>query len=105
MSTRLDLSKLSVMDALDLAKLIEMEAYRRYKMFAAQLGRGGGHLIFWKTDAVKELHKLKLPDTARDMDLHADGLRLATAHYNRSLVISSMTPKPVPAKAKPKPKK
>jgi rubrerythrin len=43
MSTRLDLSKLSLMDALDLAKLIEFEAHQRYKMFASQLGRGGGH--------------------------------------------------------------
>ncbi len=34
MSTRLDLSKLSLMDALDLAKLIEMEAHHRYRMFA-----------------------------------------------------------------------
>ena len=42
MSTRLDLSKLSLMDALDLAKLIEMEACHRYQMFAAQLGRTGG---------------------------------------------------------------
>ena len=43
MSTRLDLSKLSLMDALDLAKLIEMEAYERYKMFASQLGHTGGY--------------------------------------------------------------
>jgi rubrerythrin len=43
MSTRLDLSKLSVMDALDLAKLIEMEACHRYQMFATQLGRSGGY--------------------------------------------------------------
>jgi rubrerythrin len=43
MSTRLDLSKLSLMDALDLAKLIEMEANHRYHMFAAQLGRSGGY--------------------------------------------------------------
>ena len=42
MSTRLDLSKLSLMDALDLAKLIEMEACHRYQMFATQLGRTGG---------------------------------------------------------------
>ena len=42
MSTRLDLSKLSLMDALDLAKLIEMEAHQRYLMFADQLGRRGG---------------------------------------------------------------
>jgi rubrerythrin len=43
MSTRLDLSKLSLMDALDLAKLIEMEACHRYQMFATQLGRSGGY--------------------------------------------------------------
>jgi len=43
MSTSLDLSKLSLMDALDLAKLIEMEAQQRYQMFAAQLGRTGGY--------------------------------------------------------------
>ena len=43
MSTRLDLSKLSLKDALDLAKLIEMEACHRYQMFAAQLGRTGGY--------------------------------------------------------------
>ena len=43
MSTRLDLSKLSLMDALDLAKLIEMEACHRYQMFAQQLGHSGGY--------------------------------------------------------------
>jgi len=43
MSTRLDLSKLSLMDALDLAKLIEMEACHRYQMFASQLGSSGGY--------------------------------------------------------------
>jgi len=39
MSTRLDLANLDLMDALDLAVLIEAEAYDRYRMFAAQLGR------------------------------------------------------------------
>jgi rubrerythrin len=43
MATRLDLSKLNLMDALDLAKLIEMEACHRYQMFATQLGSGGGY--------------------------------------------------------------
>lgn len=41
MTTRLDLASLSLMDALDLATLIEMEAYQRYKMFAARLGNRG----------------------------------------------------------------
>jgi len=43
MSTRLDLSAISLMDALDLATLIELEAYNRYKDFSAQLGRTGGY--------------------------------------------------------------
>lgn len=38
MPTRLDISKLSLMDALDLAALIEAEAYERYQMFVQQLG-------------------------------------------------------------------
>jgi rubrerythrin len=42
MSTSLDLSKLSLMDALDLATLIEEEARQRYEMFATQLGRTSG---------------------------------------------------------------
>ncbi len=43
MSIRLDLSKLSLMDALDLASLIEVEARNRYLEFAESLGtRGDG---------------------------------------------------------------
>ena len=42
MYTRVDLTKLSLMDALDLASLIEVEAHQRYVMFARQLGRRGG---------------------------------------------------------------
>ncbi len=38
MSTRLDFSKLSLMDALDLATVIELEAHKRYTQFADQLG-------------------------------------------------------------------
>ena len=41
MSTSLDLSKLSLMDALELAILIEEEAHQRYKLFASQIGRTG----------------------------------------------------------------
>ncbi len=42
MSVRLDVSKLSLMDALDLATLIEVEAYRRYTQFAERLGSHAG---------------------------------------------------------------
>jgi rubrerythrin len=44
MNTSLDLSKLSLMDALDMAILIEEEALQRYKLFTQQIGRtAGGH--------------------------------------------------------------
>ena len=42
MSTRLDLSGISLMDALDLAALIELEAVKRYTEFAETLGSRGG---------------------------------------------------------------
>jgi len=38
-SARVDLSKLTLMDALDLAILIEIEAFQRYTLFAEQIGR------------------------------------------------------------------
>ncbi len=38
MFARVDFSKLTLMDALDLASLIEVEAFQRYQLFAAQLG-------------------------------------------------------------------
>jgi rubrerythrin len=41
MSTRLDFSKLSLMDALDLASLIELEAQKRYAEFAESFGSRG----------------------------------------------------------------
>lgn len=56
-------------------------------------GGSGGFLLFWKHDQKNEFHQMKLPDTARDMDLAADGLHIVTAHANRQVVISKMTPK------------
>jgi erythrin-vacuolar iron transport family protein len=41
MSTRLDFARLSLMDALDLASLIELEARKRYTEFADSLGSRG----------------------------------------------------------------
>ena len=46
MSTSLDLSTLSLMDALDLATLIEEEARQRYEMFAKQLSGSGSGTFF-----------------------------------------------------------
>jgi rubrerythrin len=38
MAARIDFSKLTLMDALDLARLIEVEAFERYTLFAEQIG-------------------------------------------------------------------
>jgi len=40
MPAKLDFSKLTLMDTLDLASLIEVEAFERYTLFARQIGLG-----------------------------------------------------------------
>ncbi len=62
-------------------------------IFACSGGSGGGYLLFWKPDEEKPFHKFKLKDTAREMDLHPDGLRIATAHHDRKLRICRLAAK------------
>ena len=50
-------------------------------------GGSGGWLLFWKTDADKDYHRFQLPNIARDMDLKADGITVATAHHDRHVRI------------------
>lgn len=48
--------------------------------FIAGVGAGnGGMLWFWKPDSAQDFFHLKLPNNARDVDLHPDGKRLAVA--------------------------
>ena len=73
MATRLDLSKLSLMDAIDLARLIEVEAHHRYLLFSTQLGRTGGFdagSFFAMMAENEEKHGREL--TARRNDLFGD---------------------------------
>jgi WD40 repeat protein len=56
-------------------------------------GSSGGFLIFWKADQDKDIHRFQLPNLARDMDLHADGLQIATTHADRHLRISKLAMK------------
>ncbi len=62
-------------------------------LMGASGGSSGGFLFFWKTDADKDFHRFALPSLARDMDLHPDGLRVATAHYDRNVRIARLAPK------------
>lgn len=56
-------------------------------------GSTGGFLCFWKPDKDKEFHRFQLPNLARDMDLHADGVRVATTHADAHLRITRLAPK------------
>lgn len=57
-------------------------------------GGSGGWLLFWKPDAEKDWHRFQLPNIARDMDVHPDGIRIATAHHDRHVRITRLAAKP-----------
>lgn len=57
-------------------------------------GGSGGHLLFWGKDDEKPAPAFKLPDMARELDLHPDGLQIATVHYSRKLRLTRLAPKP-----------
>ena len=69
-------------------------------LVGASGGSGGGYLIFWNADNDKSFHKFKMPDTTREMDLHPDGMTLATVHWNKKLLLSKLAPKPKAEKKK-----
>lgn len=56
-------------------------------------GSTGGFLLFWKPDTEKDYHRFALPSLARDMDLHPDGLQVATAHHDKHLRITRLAAK------------
>ena len=62
-------------------------------LIGAAGGSDGGHLLFWKGAQKEEFHDVKLPDTARDMDLSPDGMSVVTAHYDGQLRIHKLTEK------------
>ena len=55
-------------------------------------GTSGGLLLFWKPGSDKDYHRLALPNIVRDMDLHPDGLRVATAHHDGHVRITRLAP-------------
>lgn len=57
-------------------------------------GGNGGALWFWKPDQPQAFFTLKLPNNARDLDLHSDGKRLAVAFADGAVRLYDLTPKP-----------
>lgn len=56
-------------------------------------GSSGGTLLFWKPDADKDYFRFRLPHLARDMDLHPDGVQVATAHFDKHVRITRLAAK------------
>jgi WD40 repeat protein len=56
-------------------------------------GTSGGTLLFWKSGANKDYHRFAMPSVVRDMDLHPDGLRVATAHHDGTARITRLAAK------------
>ena len=71
--------------------------------FIVGSGGGSGMLWYWKPTADKAFHSMKVSGCAYDVTFHPDGLRMAVATYNRTLVIYDLGPKSA-AKSSKKPK-
>ena len=56
-------------------------------------GHHGGFLLFWKDGEADAVHQFVLPNTARSMDLHPDGVEVLTAHYDSHVRISHLMKK------------
>jgi len=52
-----------------------------------------GILLFWNSEKNGDFHRFKLPNQARDMDLHPDGIHVATAHHDNHVRITRLTAK------------
>jgi WD40 repeat protein len=62
-------------------------------LMGASGGGSGGFLLFWTPDNDKDVFRFQLPSLMRDMDLHPDGIQVATAHYDRNVRITQLAAK------------
>ena len=67
MTVRLDFSELSLMDTLDMAKLIEVEACERYNLFAEQLGTTDAGEVFQSMAVNEKKHGDELAERRRKL--------------------------------------
>ncbi len=56
-------------------------------------GGSGGALWYWKPDGPADIFTLKLPNNARDVDLHPDGKRLAIPFFDGAVRIYDLSKK------------
>jgi WD40 repeat protein len=57
------------------------------------IGGNKGQLVFWNEAEEKPFHVFSLPNSARGLSLHSDGLRIATTHHDKKLRITKLAAK------------
>jgi len=67
--------------------------YHPQGFIVAALGGAQGALVFWNDAADASFHTFALPGTARSMCVSADGLQVATTHFDSKVRITKLTAK------------
>lgn len=57
------------------------------------IGGNKGQLVFWNEGEEKPFHVHALPNSARGMAMHTDGIQIATTHHDKKLRITRLEPK------------
>jgi WD40 repeat protein len=68
-------------------------AYHAQGFVVAAIGGGKGALLFWNEGEDKPFHTFALPNTARGLSLHADGIQVATTHHDSKLRVTRLEAK------------
>lgn len=81
-----------VTDAVERGVIWRMEWLSDGSLMGVTSGTAG-MLLFWKPETAGDFHRFRLPNHARDMDLHPDGLHVATAHHDSHVRIVRLAAK------------
>ena len=77
------------------AVLWEVEYHEDGYLIGVSAGHAGGHLHFYRSEDDNEFHLFKLPDVARDLSIDPTQMQVATAHHDKKLRISTLSPEKV----------
>jgi hypothetical protein len=67
--------------------------YHAQGFVVAAIGGGKGALIFWNEGEDKPFHVFPLPNSARGMSVHPDGVQIATTHHDRKIRLTKLAAK------------
>ena len=67
--------------------------YHAQGFLLAAIGGGKGALLFWNEGEDKPFHVFALPNSARGMSMHPDGVQIATTHHDSKLRLTKLLAK------------